>query len=201
VNVAVTAADYTPLQITNPLDGTPLTIYSQNTSSIGRVDNVLLNSDLLTQEYDGGEVTVTRRFSNGLALFGGATFGRNKAWSSASLNPNDQINADGYDPLDSPVLLNVSAILPAAGATSRSRRGSPTPPASRSAASYQLTRTIVPGLGQTSQDVQVRAEGRVPQARSGALGRARRPPLRRQPRRHDRAARRDLQPPERETPR
>jgi hypothetical protein len=158
VNVAVTAADYTPLQITNPLDGTPLTIYSQNASSIGRVDNVLLNSDLLTQEYDGGEVTVTRRFSNGLALFGGATFGRNKAWSSASLNPNDQINADGYDPLDSPVLLNVSAISRLPGDISFSSRfayatGQPLRRV------YQLTRTIVPGLGQTSQDVQVAPRG------------------------------------------
>ena len=62
MNVAVTADDYTPLAITNPLDGTPFTIYSQNAASIGRVDNVLLNSDLLAQSYDGGEVTVTRRF-------------------------------------------------------------------------------------------------------------------------------------------
>ena len=62
VNVAVTADDYTPLSITNPLDGTPLTIYSQSAATIGRVDNVLLNSDLLTQKYDGGEVTVNRRF-------------------------------------------------------------------------------------------------------------------------------------------
>lgn len=158
VNVAVTADDYTPLQITNPLDGTPLTIYSQNAATIGRVDNVLLNSDLLSQSYDGAEVTVARRFTNGLALFGGATFGRNKASSSASLNPNDQINADGYDPLDSPVLLNVSAISRLPGDISFSSRfayatGQPLRRV------YQLTRTIVPGLGQTSQDVQVAPRG------------------------------------------
>ena len=41
MNVAVTAADYTPLVITNPLDGTPLTIYNQSAASIGKVDNVL----------------------------------------------------------------------------------------------------------------------------------------------------------------
>ncbi len=158
VNVAVTAADYTPLQITNPLDGSPLTIYSQNAATIGRVDNVLLNSDLLAQSYDGGEVTVARRFSSGLALYGGATFGRNRAWSSASLNPNDQINADGYDPLDSPILLNVSAISQLPGGISLSSRfahatGQPL------RRIYQLTRTIVPELGQTSQDVQVAPRG------------------------------------------
>ena len=110
VNTAVTPADYTPLTITNPLDGTPLTIYNQSAATIGRVDNVLLNSDLLTQKYDGVEVTVNRRFTQRLTLFGGITVGSNKAATSASRNPNDLINADGYDPLDSRVILNVSGI-------------------------------------------------------------------------------------------
>jgi hypothetical protein len=158
VNVAVTAAEYTPLQITNPLDGSPLTIYSQNAATIGRVDNVLLNSDRLTQAYDGGEVTVTRRFTQRFTLFGGVTVGRNKASSSASLNPNDRINADGYDPLDSRVMLNVSAISNLPGGISLSSRfahqtGQPLRRV------YQLTRTIVPGLGQTSQDVQLVPRG------------------------------------------
>jgi hypothetical protein len=158
VNVAVTPADYTPLQIANPLDGTPLTIFSQNAGTIGRVDNVLLNSDLLTQSYDGGEVTVTRRFGSGLALFGGVTVGSNKSSSSASLNPNDQINADGYDPLDSRVMLNMSALSQLPGGVSLSSRvahysGQPLRRV------YQLTRTLVPALGQTSQDVQLVPRG------------------------------------------
>jgi len=158
VNVAVTAADYSPLSITNPLDGSPLTIYSQSADSIGRVDNVLLNSDLLTQQYDGGEITVTRRFNQRFTAFGGVTIGSNKASSSASLNPNDQINADGYDPLDSRVMLNVSAISNLPGGISLSSRfahqtGQPLRRV------YQLTRTIVPGLSQTSQDVQLAPRG------------------------------------------
>jgi hypothetical protein len=158
VNVAVTADDYTPLTITNPLDGQPLTIYSQTAGSIGRVDNVLLNSDLLTQRYDGAEVTVTRRLTERFTLFGGLTVGSNKSSSSASLNPNEQINADGYDPLDSRVMLNVSAISQLPGGISLSSRfahysGQPLRRV------YQLTRTVVPGLGQTSQDVQLVPRG------------------------------------------
>ncbi|HEY8550292.1 MAG TPA: TonB-dependent receptor [Vicinamibacterales bacterium] len=158
VNVAVTADDYTPLSIVNPLDGRPLTIYSQNADSIGRVDNVLLNSDRLTQSYDGGEITVTRRFTDGITVFGGVTIGSNKSSSSASLNPNDQINAYGYDPLDSRVMVNTSAIAPLPGGFSFSSRfahysGQPL------RRIYQLTRTIVPELGQTSQDVQLAPRG------------------------------------------
>jgi hypothetical protein len=158
VNVAVSADDYLPLEITNPLDGAALTIYSQTLTSIGRVDNVLLNSDLLTQKYDGAEVTVTRRFNDGLTLFGGVTVGSNKSWSSASLNPNDQINAGGYDPLDSRVMANVSGIYQLPGAVSFSSRiayytGQPLRRV------YQLTRTVVPALGQTSQDIQLAPRG------------------------------------------
>jgi hypothetical protein len=101
---------------------------------------------------------VRRRFTQGFTLFGGVTVGRNKASFSASLNPNDRINADGYDPLDSRVMLNVSAISNLPGGISLSSRfahqtGQPLRRV------YQLTRTIVPGLGQTSQDVQLVPRG------------------------------------------
>jgi hypothetical protein len=158
VNVAVSAADYSPLAITNPLDGSPLTIYSQSLASIGRVDNVLLNSDRLKQQYDGGEVTVTRRFNQGLTVFGGVTVGSNRTLGTASLNPNDAINADGYDPLDSRVMVNLSGVYQLPGAVSFSSRlafysGQPL------RRIYQLTRAIVPLLGQTSQDIQLVPRG------------------------------------------
>ena len=152
VNTAVSAADYTPLATTNPLDGTPFTVYTQSAASIGRVDNVLLNSDLLTQKYDGVDVTVNRRFDKNLTLFGGVTVGTNKAAISASRNPNDRINAAGYDPLDSRVIVNVSGIyqLPWAITFSSHLAYYSGQPLRRV---YTMSPTSVPGLRQTTQEV------------------------------------------------
>jgi hypothetical protein len=152
VNTAVSADDYTPLVITNPLDGSPFTVYNQSAASIGHVDNVLLNSDLLTQEYDGVDVTVNRRFDENLTLFGGVTVGRNKAATSASRNPNDLINSSGYDPLDSRVILNLSGIyrLPWAVNFSSHFAYYSGQPLRRI---YTISPSIVPGLRQTNQDV------------------------------------------------
>jgi hypothetical protein len=152
VNTAVSADDYSPLVITNPLDGEPFTVYNQSAASIGHVDNVLLNSDLLTQEYDGVDVTVNRRFDENLTLFGGVTVGRNKAATSASRNPNDLINSSGYDPLDSRVILNLSGIyrLPWAVNFSSHFAYYSGQPLRRV---YTISPSIVPGLRQTNQDV------------------------------------------------
>ena len=152
VNVAVTEADYSPLTITNPLDGTPFTIYNQSAASIGRVDNLLTNSDRLAQTYHGAEVTFNRRYRNNLTLFGGVTVGTNKAATSASNNPNDLINAAGYDLLDSRVIVNVSGIyrLPWDLNVSGHLANYSGQPLRRI---YTVTRTVVPTLRQTSQDV------------------------------------------------
>jgi hypothetical protein len=160
VNVAVSPADYTPLQITNPLDGTALTIYNQTAASIGRVDNLLINSDALRQEYDGAEVTFNRRFTQGVTLFGGVTVGSNKAATSASTNPNDLLNASGYDLLDSRVIVNVSGIyqLPWKIDVSSHLAHYTGQPLRRI---YTLTPAIVPQLRQTTQDVLLLPTGEV----------------------------------------
>ncbi|MGI8672621.1 MAG: TonB-dependent receptor [Luteitalea sp.] len=160
VNVAVSADDFTPREITNPLDGSSFTIYNQTAASIGRVDNVLSNSDLLDQRYQGVEFTANRRFSGGLTLFGGVTAGRNQADTSASSNPNDRINSAGYDLLDSRVIVNVSGIyqLPwqlSASAHFAHYAGQPL------RRIYTVTRAIVPELRQVSQDVQLLPAGDV----------------------------------------
>ena len=158
VNVAVTEADYTPLTITNPLDGTPFTIYNQSLASIGKVDNLLTNSDKLTQNYHGGEVTFNRRFRNNLTLFGGVTVGSNKAATSASNNPNDLINAAGYDLLDSRVIVNFSGVyrLPWSLNVSGHLAHYSGQPLRRI---YTVTRTVVPTLRQASQDVNLLPAG------------------------------------------
>lgn len=160
VNVAITEADYSPLTIANPLDGQPFTIYNQSAASIGRVDNLLTNSDKLAQSYHGGELTFNRRFRSNLTLFGGVTVGTNKSAPVASNNPNDQINAAGYDLLDSRVIVNFSGVyrLPWSLTVSGHLAHYGGLPLRRI---YTVTRTVVPTLRQTSQDVHLLPAGEV----------------------------------------
>ena len=160
VNVAVSAADYSPITITNPLDGAPFTIYSQSAASIGRVQNVLLNSDALRQWYHGVEATVDRRFRNNLTLFGGITVGSSKAATSASNNPSDRINTSGYDLLDSTVIANFSGVYRLPWNVDISSHGAyyTGQPLRRI---YTITPALVPALRQTSQDVNLVSAGEV----------------------------------------
>ena len=53
--------DYAPFQITNPLDGTPLTVYKLNAAKQGLVDLVdttASNSDTARQTYTAYELDV-----------------------------------------------------------------------------------------------------------------------------------------------
>ena len=160
VNVAVTPDDFSPVAITNPIDGQPFTIYNQSLASIGKVDNLLTNSSALEQRYKGIEASVNRRFKNNLTLFGGATVGWNKVAGSASRNPNDLINTNGYDLLDSRVIANFSSVyrLPLAFDLSSHLAFYSGQPLRRI---YTVTRTVLPQLRQASQDVTLLPAGSV----------------------------------------
>jgi len=144
--------------IVNPLDGQPFTIYNQSAASIGKVDNLLTNSSALEQRYKGVEVTVNHRYRSNLTLFGGVTVGWNRVAGSASRNPNDQINTDGFDLLDSRVITNFSAVyrLPWAFDVSSHFAYYAGQPLRRI---YTVTRTVLPQLRQTSQDVNLLPAG------------------------------------------
>ena len=159
VNVAVSPDDYTPIVIVNPLDGQPFTVYNQSAASIGKVDNLLTNSSALEQRYQGVEVTVNHRHRN-LTLFGGVTAGWNRVGGSASRNPNDRINTEGFDLLDSRVIANFSAVyrLPWAFDVSSHAAFYAGLPLRRI---YTVTRTVLPALRQTSQDVTLLPAGAV----------------------------------------
>jgi hypothetical protein len=71
-------ADYTPLTIYSPLDGTPITVYNLNAAKNGlldRVDDNSPDSNLRRMTYNGVELGATARFSKG-SVFGGWTFDR-----------------------------------------------------------------------------------------------------------------------------
>lgn len=152
VNVALQPSDYVAVAIPNPLTGEPFTMYNQNPASVGRVDNVLLNSDALNSWYNGFEVTLNKRFANNFMVFGGFTAGANKECTSASTNPNDIINSCGYASLDSKYLLNVSGLyhLPSDVRVSVHFQHATGQPLTRR---FVVTRAHVPNLTQVNQTV------------------------------------------------
>lgn len=76
-NVAVPASAYTPAAVSNPLGGT-ITVFNLDPVYLGRVDNIRENSPLLDGDYEGVEVTVSRRFRGGWQLLGGVTAGSSR---------------------------------------------------------------------------------------------------------------------------
>lgn len=156
VNVALSPADYTPVTITNPLTGSPFTVFNQNPATVGRVENVLKNVDGIGSWYDGVELTFQKRMANRFMLFGGLTVGSNKdcADGAASSNPNDRINACGYASFDSKYMANLSGMyeLPFGFKLSgHVQYVSGQPLGTR----YIVTRADVPNLTQVNQTVAV----------------------------------------------
>lgn len=72
-NVLVSPADYTPVQINNPLDGSPLTLYNLSPSKLGLVDVVDRNPKGYTQWYNGFEWVFQVRTPGDGRFFGGLT--------------------------------------------------------------------------------------------------------------------------------
>lgn len=76
LNTALSLDDYIPFTATNPLDGTPITIYNLNPAKLGQVKNVDKNSDVNFRTYDGWELSFNARLPRGANVFGGWTTDR-----------------------------------------------------------------------------------------------------------------------------
>jgi hypothetical protein len=158
INVAVPATEYTPLTITNPVDKTPFTIYNQSRASFGQQDSFLTNLPHLVTSYNGFEVKVNKRFTNGI-VFGGFTVGRTRGNSTANLNdPNTQINAVGAIGSDATYQMNMAASyrFPLGIESSLALRTATGLPLART---YTVTRSVVPTLTQVSVAVAVAPRG------------------------------------------
>ena len=79
LNLAVPSSAWTPLTITNPLDGTPITMYNLDPSFVGRT-SVLYQTNaprsLRRNSYNGFETSVTGRLPRGAFVFAGWTIDR-----------------------------------------------------------------------------------------------------------------------------
>lgn len=159
VNDAVPSTAYSPVTITNPLTGQPLTVYNQDPATRGQVRNVLKTVPDLKHVYNGVEFQVNTRFSQA-TVFAGLTLGRDFGdQDSGDLNnPNIRINNEGAIGFDSPYQIRggFSYRLPADVQLSGSIRESSGLPQLRS---YPVTTAVVPGLTQVTQNVQVAPRG------------------------------------------
>ena len=112
--------------------------------------------------YDGFEVKLDKRFSNGGAIVGGFTAGRNfgnKLGQSSDLNnPNNLINDFGRVGYDSTFQGNIAGswILPLGIQWSAALRTATGLPLARI---YPVTRSIVPNLTQVTQNVTAVPDG------------------------------------------
>jgi Carboxypeptidase regulatory-like domain len=109
-NLALSPSDWTPIQITNPLDGSPLTVYSLARDKVGAIDIVDKNSDTNSRVYNGFELSFNARLPHGANAFGGLTTDRTVAnncqpyvganiyhttlGTTAASNPNAEIYCD-----------------------------------------------------------------------------------------------------------
>jgi hypothetical protein len=118
INNGQPASAYTAFNVTNPITGAPLTLYSAPQKT---VDFHIVNSKLLDQWYRGLDVTVNRRFGKGIMLGGGLTYGRNNGASFGDVNsagagfddlnnPNYNINRNGANFADQTVNFKLNGI-------------------------------------------------------------------------------------------
>lgn len=158
LNLAVGDADYVPVTIASPLDGTPFVVFNQTTASASRVDNVVTNSSELRSWYHAVQIGVSKRMSETLQLSGGATIGSDRTCAGASTNPNSRVNACGYNNSDSRFMGDVNVIyrLPKGISLSshvQQKSGQPL------ATTYTVTRADIPNLTQVSQSVNLLPTG------------------------------------------
>jgi Carboxypeptidase regulatory-like domain len=159
VNALVPPAAYTAVTITNPLTSQPLTVYNQDPTTRGAVQNQLTTIPDLLQTYNGVEFQVNTRLSKA-TMFGGLTIGRDYGdQDSGDLNnPNVQIFNKGNIGFDSPYQIRggFTYRLPSAVQLSGSIRESSGLPQTRV---FTVTTANVPGLTQVTQNVQVAKRG------------------------------------------
>jgi hypothetical protein len=161
-NQLVPPEAYTPVTIADPLSGSPLVVYNQSAATLGRVDLLLSNQDLLESSYNGLEIQANKRFPNNALIFGGLTVGRNegsiRGTNDDLNNPNLLINHIGAVGFDATYQANVAGSypLPYGLQLSGSVRSATGLPLRRT---FTVTRTQVPNLTQVTQAVDLIERG------------------------------------------
>jgi len=75
-NLAVPSDSYIPIAVTEVSSGRQVTVYNQAPLLRGRFDTLWDNAPELNSDFNGVDISVNKRLSRGLALFGGISFGK-----------------------------------------------------------------------------------------------------------------------------
>ena len=89
-NVALSAADYTPVSVYNPVTGGNVTAYNLSAAKANASDLLDTNDPNLKRKYDGIEINFNAKLPKGARLFGGTSTERtvSNSCSAAANNPN-----------------------------------------------------------------------------------------------------------------
>jgi hypothetical protein len=111
-NMAVPANTYIPLTVTERNSGQTVTVYNQSPALRGRIDMVWDNDPEMDSTYNGGDVTLNKRLSDGWMMTGGISLGKNVGYvGNADLNnPNSKEFSRGIAGDDVPVSVRMSGL-------------------------------------------------------------------------------------------
>lgn len=118
-NSSVPPSAYTPVVITNPATGQPMTVYNQTAAIVPLAVYHLFNTPLLNNEYRGLDVNLQKNLSHRFTVNGGVTWSRLRGAITGDLNtalddfnnPNNNINRLGeYPNYDLPIQLKFSGL-------------------------------------------------------------------------------------------
>jgi hypothetical protein len=94
-NTLLAPSDYTPINVVNPLDGSPLTIYNLNPAKAAAVDTLDSTDPNRKQWYNGVEFGFNARLGHGASLFGGTATERTMTqFCDQPDNPNLNLYCD-----------------------------------------------------------------------------------------------------------
>lgn len=75
-NRAIQPSDFTPFEIANPIDGSPITLYNLSPDKLGQIDNWVEFAPENSEVYEGVDVHLNGRFGRQGRITGGMTLGR-----------------------------------------------------------------------------------------------------------------------------
>ena len=91
-NVAVPLESYIPLQVTEANSGRQVTVYNQSPALRGKTDYLWNNYSDFDTNFNGTDITVTKRLSNRWSMNGGASFGKTVGDIYATSTNNAQVD-------------------------------------------------------------------------------------------------------------
>ena len=91
-NVAVPLESYIPLQVTEANSGRQVTVYNQSPALRGKTDYLWNNYSDFDTNFNGTDITVTKRLSDRWSMNGGASFGKTVGDIYATSTNNAQVD-------------------------------------------------------------------------------------------------------------